>query len=392
MLAHSINTVPYYRQLNLADSSALQDFPFLDRKTISGCEESFISERYKYDELITKTTSGTTSIPLKLYQHPADTARAAVSLWGARRWHGVRSPREPSCGFYGYEGYRLTETLEPRLIRLNRSDNLLQFNKYDLTSDACAEYWCAMNGHSPRLFQGSPSAIGRLASWMLDNNYSGPESIRLIELNTEVVTAADRNSIASAFPHAALANVYAASEVWVIGYECPRGSLHTMTDNVHVELLNPVSTSGQTTGEIVVTSLVMAAMPIIRYRLGDLITVRTTPCDCGRPGTVIERILGRTNGDHAVTPSGEDIHPYFFTTIVERVNAMFPSAIARFQFVQHDRWMEAKIEQGRGWNPAAQNALAALFSGKFLDMKIEYSFERIEDPVLGKYMAFKRIK
>lgn len=38
-------------------------------------------------------------MPLELYQHPAGRARAAVGLWGARRWYGVRSPREPSCQF-----------------------------------------------------------------------------------------------------------------------------------------------------------------------------------------------------------------------------------------------------------------------------------------------------
>lgn len=388
MMAHSVRTVPYYRKLNLADSCALQDFPLLDRKTIAEHGESFISDCYRNDELIPYRTSGTTGMPLEFYQHPRDRARAAVALWAARRWYGIRSPNEPACEFYGYQGYGLTQSLEPRLIRLNRHQNLVQFSKFDLTREACTEYWHAMNDHSPRWFLGSPVDIGRFASWMLAEGYSGPKSIRLIELISDAVTSADRDAIASAFPQAAIANVYAASEVWTIAYECPQGSLHTITNNVHIELLDPISDSSQTTGEIAVTSLIFAAMPMLRYRLGDLITLRTTPCDCGRPGTVIDRILGRKTTEFAISPSGEEVHPSFFTTIVERVNSMHPSAIRRFQFVQHDGWMEAKIDQGRGWTSAAQTCLTALFTGKFLDMRMVYSFDGIEDRKGEKYKTF----
>lgn len=390
MLAHSLGTVPYYQGLNLGLACVLQDFPLLDRKIIANSPELFLSKSYKKDELIVHNTSGTTGMPLALYQHPADRARAAVALWGARRWHGVRSPSEPSCQFYGYHGYNFSHTSGPRLVRVNRHANVMQFNRYDLTDEACDEYWRAMNVHSPQWFQGTPSTLGRFASWISGKGYLGPKSIRLIELIGEVVTAADRDAIANAFPDAAIANAYAASEVWTIAYECPRGSLHTLTDNVYVEILDGASASGRITGEIAVTSLVFGAMPLVRYRLGDLISVRAVPCSCGRPGPVIDNILGRT-AEFALCPSGEEVHPHFFTTIIERVNSLYPHAIRRFQFVQHDSWMEVRIEEGEGWTLDAKSCLGRLFAGKFSDMEMRYKFDAIKDPVGGKYRTFKRL-
>lgn len=182
MLTHSIRTVPHYRGLNLTDACTLQDFPLLDRQIISGRSESFLSECYSHDELTSYRTSGTTGFPLQFYMHRGDRARAALALWGARRWYGIRSPSEPTCRFYRYAGYELTETQEPRLTRINRRvdwrRDVMQFNAYDLTSDAFAEYWHAMNDHAPRWFQGPPSVVGRFASWMLDRGNSGAKSIR----------------------------------------------------------------------------------------------------------------------------------------------------------------------------------------------------------------------
>ena len=49
------------------------------------------------------------------------------------------------------------------------------------------------------------------------------------------------------------------------------------------------------TGHVVATSLYNYAMPVIRYRFKDLVTVGG-PCSCGRNLPVISKILGREKG------------------------------------------------------------------------------------------------
>jgi len=48
-------------------------------------------------------------------------------------------------------------------------------------------------------------------------------------------------------------------------------------------------------GELVFTTLHKYALPLIRYRIGDLSIMNSEPCDCGRSHPRIMRILGRTD-------------------------------------------------------------------------------------------------
>lgn len=49
-------------------------------------------------------------------------------------------------------------------------------------------------------------------------------------------------------------------------------------------------------GELVITTLRRRAMPLIRYRTGDLVTLSDQPCPCGEPGPRLVRLGGRLAG------------------------------------------------------------------------------------------------
>ncbi|MFQ6090552.1 MAG: phenylacetate--CoA ligase family protein, partial [Candidatus Bipolaricaulia bacterium] len=48
-------------------------------------------------------------------------------------------------------------------------------------------------------------------------------------------------------------------------------------------------------GELVLTSITREAMPLIRYRVGDLTALIPEPCECGRTHPRMEHITGRTD-------------------------------------------------------------------------------------------------
>jgi len=48
-------------------------------------------------------------------------------------------------------------------------------------------------------------------------------------------------------------------------------------------------------GELVFTTIHKFALPLIRYRIGDLTVMESDVCDCGRTHPRIMRILGRTD-------------------------------------------------------------------------------------------------
>jgi phenylacetate-coenzyme A ligase PaaK-like adenylate-forming protein len=79
-----------------------------------------------------------------------------------------------------------------------------------------------------------------------------------------------------------------------------RDGMHLRDDEFYVEIIDPKTLQplpdGEM-GEIVLTSLKERAMPLIRYRTGDIGTLLTTPCTCGGALPRLGRVEGRLSGD-----------------------------------------------------------------------------------------------
>ncbi|WP_369424872.1 phenylacetate--CoA ligase family protein, partial [Methanothrix sp.] len=93
---------------------------------------------------------------------------------------------------------------------------------------------------------------------------------------------------------------YGLSEMYGPGvaFECPeRDGLHIWHDMYLVEIIDPKTGErlgeGER-GEMVITPLVKEAMPLLRYRTGDVTALLPDNCACGR-GQKIARISGRSD-------------------------------------------------------------------------------------------------
>jgi len=105
---------------------------------------------------------------------------------------------------------------------------------------------------------------------------------------------------------------YGMSEMYGPGaaFECPeRDGLHFWHDSYLIEIIDPEtgeSLAPGEKGELVVTPLVKEAMPLIRYRTGDITYIIDDECPCGR-GDRIARITGRS--DDMLVIRGINIFP-----------------------------------------------------------------------------------
>jgi len=106
---------------------------------------------------------------------------------------------------------------------------------------------------------------------------------------------------------------YGISEMYGPGVamECPeKDGLHIWHDSYLVEIIDPAT--GETLGpeekgEMVITPLVKEAMPLLRYRTGDVAMLMDEgTCSCGR-GQKISRILGRS--DDMLVVRGINVFP-----------------------------------------------------------------------------------
>ena len=71
-----------------------------------------------------------------------------------------------------------------------------------------------------------------------------------------------------------------------------------MDDFVYAEVIDPVTGKGVPygeKGELVLTHLHKEAVPLLRYRTGDLTLMEKKRCECGRELTLPKSVFGRTD-------------------------------------------------------------------------------------------------
>jgi phenylacetate-CoA ligase len=133
----------------------------------------------------------------------------------------------------------------------------------------------------------------------------------------EMLTPSLRAQITAGFG-APVFDVYGSFEFSLIAWECPAtGELHVCDDGVVLEVVRPDGSPAHEGewGEVVGTALHSFAMPLIRYRLGDLAVQGKSACACGQPFATIREVLGRTI-DEFVMPSGRRVHPFKLVPLV----------------------------------------------------------------------------
>src|SRR5207245_545732 len=78
----------------------------------------------------------------------------------------------------------------------------------------------------------------------------------------------------------------------------PSFALHIADDHFLPEIVDPATgepLGAGEQGELVLTTLTKRAMPVVRYRTGDVTTLTTAPCRCGRTSARMGRLVGRAD-------------------------------------------------------------------------------------------------
>ena len=177
-----------------------------------------------------------------------------------------------------------------------------------------------------------------------------PESINLktFLLGAEPWTEEMRSAIEARFPVKAV-NIYGLSEIIGPGVsnECieARDGSHVFEDHFIVEAINP--NTGQPVpdgkqGELVFTTLTKQAMPLIRYRTGDLASINRTPCICGRTHARMSRITGRV--DDMLIIRGVNVFPSQIESVIVAIPQLSPHHLIEVSREQHLEQLTIKVE------------------------------------------------
>jgi len=143
-----------------------------------------------------------------------------------------------------------------------------------------------------------------------------------------------------------------------VAFECPeRDGLHIWHDSFLVEIIDPQSgerVGEGERGELVVTPLVKEAMPLLRYRTGDVTMLMEDGCLCRR-GKKIARITGRS--DDMLVIRGINVFPSQIEHVLLRIPEVGNQFMVYIDKINHLDEMTVEVEINRDY-----------FSGELTDL------------------------
>jgi phenylacetate-coenzyme A ligase PaaK-like adenylate-forming protein len=243
------------------------------------------------------TSSGSTGVP-GVFVHDGD-ALAVYDALELLRFRGLSASPMRAGPFMASERYAMVAAIEGHFAgiatveRLRRRFPLVApFVQAFSLLQPLNELVAALNRYRPTLLATYPTVAELLA----DEQRAGRLRIALDEIwcGGECLSAATRAQVARMF-RCRVREAYGASEFLSIAWPCTRGRLHVNADWVLLEGVDaegravPPGVPSHTT---LLTNLANRVQPLLRYDLGDSITVLPGQCPCGSALPAIE-VQGR---------------------------------------------------------------------------------------------------
>src|SRR5450631_3929077 len=180
----------------------------------------------------------------------------------------------------------------------------------------------------PDILTCTPSYAIRLGEALAEAGLAGELSLSAGVFGAEPWSAELRARIEGLLGLRAL-DIYGLSEVIGPGVaaECivAADGLHVNEDHFLVETVDPVTgdpVPDGTPGELVFTTVTKQALPLLRYRTGDIATLRRGPCPCGRTLAKMSKVAGRK--DDMLVIRGVNVYPSEIERVLLAERALAP--------------------------------------------------------------------
>lgn len=316
LLQHAYTHVPYYHRLfdsikltpdDIRTLADLKQLPLLEKSTVRNSPEDFVSRKSRRWNTFPGWTTGTTGAPLNALRSRESIAGENAMIWRQRRLAGLKF-RCRKAAIWGtiWENVIVpAQRRNPPFWRYNVTDNQLLLSYYHMSDSTLPAYVRHLESFAPELIEGFPSTLLVLARHLKKVNRVIP--VKAIFTSSEVLYDVHRRELEEAFS-AKVFDLYGQAERVVAATECEHHSgLHINPEYGILEILKDGKDAPPgSMGEVVGTGFNNYAMPLIRYRAGDLTTLAKNPCPCGRQMPLLEKMEGR-KADVIRTPDGRVI-------------------------------------------------------------------------------------
>jgi len=304
MVNHTYHHVPYYHYLykklgikpsKIKSVSDLKKLPPISKNDLKQNWKNFISNTINPKKCKTFSTSGTTGLPLKIIKDKVTIAIECAMIYYAFFECGMKltdryleiSTTFPSgkCMFrHGpgglMKGFFLSALNNP-IKNINQILKITPTTMYAFST----MFELILEDFGSKLENISPRRVFTQGEKLSDKQKKLVEACWGIKCN----------------------ETYGSVEFPRLAFECNKHQgLHVLNDQVVELIKDEENVAPNEEGETIITSLYNFAMPLIRYRLGDLAKWSEDKCPCGRNLPLLKSIEGRI-ASIIILPSGRRI-------------------------------------------------------------------------------------
>jgi phenylacetate-CoA ligase len=337
LVRHAHERVPFYRArleaagLEPARLQGPEDYrrlPILTRQELRAHKDELVALGVRRSRLVEVGSSGSTGEPVTLYHDAPHLAGIKAAKLRNFRWAGWEpgdawarlwgtSPTSSRIAAHDFDApvhRRLAGWLVERLTRVR------WLSCFDLSDERMARYARELVAFRPDVIEAYVNPLHLFARYLRAHDLAGAIRPRGVIVSAETLFEHQRAEIEAAFGCKVL-NRYGCSEVGDVAHECPLGGLHLNAETVYAEFIRDgrPAAPGED-AEIVLTPLDLRAMPLLRYRIGDVGSPAAGACPCGRGLPLMARVQGRVQ-DIITTRSGRYLTGLFFGELLADVDA-----------------------------------------------------------------------
>ncbi len=309
---------------NINGLNDLHNLPIVDKETL----RANINNVYTISESdgLSLFTGGTTGKSLKVLYRIEDFQKRMAYLDAFK----IRTGTDPfSSRKATFSGRSVVKGLfqQNRKIfwRNNKHLNQRLYSTFHMTDANLPYYVDDLNNFQPEVLNGFVSALDQLASYIATSGGILNFIPKAIYTTSETLLPHQRENIQKVFK-TKIYNQYGSAEGATFITECTEGNLHYNIDTGILE-----TTDIGEGPETLVTSFTTYGTPLIRYRIGDVITFKEGSCACGSCHPLVERIEGR-KVEYLYSPATGLVSLSHLADVIKGL----PNCVKRMQFIQHE--------------------------------------------------------
>lgn len=298
LVHHAYKNVPYYSRMfkklrispsDIKDVEDLKKLPLLTKEDVRNSLEDLVDKNISRFFLHKAFSSGTLGKPLKLYRDLYSINFENAVLWRQKKWGGINF--HDRIAVVRDEAIVPFDIKKPPFWRYSLPEKKLFISVDHLSKKNTFYYVKALQDFKPAAIEAEPSSLYILSKFIKEEKISlCLPSLKAIFTSSEMLLSKHREAIEEIFG-VHIYDFYGNVERVIAIGTCEHNNYHVIPEYGITEFLPIDGKAGKM--EIVGTGLHNYAMPLLRYRIGDIVQLSNSDCKCGRKFKLVREVEGR---------------------------------------------------------------------------------------------------